>query len=121
MSVRTRQPAEIFTILPPNGTPPGSAGYTPEPRNWVFFQRTKLVPRLFKAANGGAASRDGHGWPYDGSDGGLRIGSQMGHLPHLAVHLIIPDRRSGLTSSGDVMHPASTQRIPPVLVRTRST
>lgn len=115
MAIRTQQPPEIFVRLPPNGVPPdASAPYTPEPRQWTYFVRNKIVPRLFKAANGGAASRDGHGWPYD-----MSSGEAMGHLPHLPVQLLIPDRRSGLTANGDALRTASTQRIPPVLVKTK--
>ena len=111
MSVKTRQPAEIFVQLPPNAAP---ERYTPEPRQWTWFVRTKLVPRLFKAANGGAADRDGHNWPYD-----MSSGVAMGHLPHPHFVRLVPDQRSGLTASGDALRAASMQRIPPILVRTK--
>lgn len=111
MSIKTKQPPEIFLQLPPNAAP---QRYTPEPRQWTYFVRTKLVPRLFKAANGGAADRDSHNWPYD-----MSSGTAMGHLPHPAFVRLHPDTRSGLTASGDSLRAASTQRIPPVLVATK--
>ena len=116
MSTKTQQPPEVFIDLPLNRSP---EIYTPEPRQWTAFVRSSLVPRMFKAANGGAASRDGHGWPYDMSIGTGRSADEMGRLPHPTIQRLIPDRRSGLTASGDALRTASTQRIPPVLVRTR--
>lgn len=110
MSVRTHQPPEVFTDLPINSR---KGSYMPEPTEWPFFIGKHVVPRMFKAANGGAASRDGHGWPYD-----MSSGVTMGHLPHPPIILTIPDKRSGLTVGGDANRSHSSQRIPPVLVRT---
>lgn len=111
MSIRTQQRPQMFIDLPPNDA---RYTYTPEPTQWTYFVGYKMVPRMFKPAIGGAASRDGHGWPYDMSGS-----THMGTLTHLPVKLVLPDKRSGLTTGGDALRQGSAGRIPSVLVRDR--
>ena len=131
MSVGTKQPAQDYIKLETHGVSRRGQDFTPAEPVWTNYigpayvtggsRGVKAVgmrvPRLWKPANGGAASRDGHGWPYDMSIGTGRLSDQQGHLPHPPVYRIVPDRRAGLTTGGDALRSASPQRIPPALVR----